>query len=291
MQKHFYLVGVAILLVSIANCAPKTVSSVHVDVRTAVNLPQQTLSPIKFWDWTTQTWTGNNAPYQRIRTEIDQAIARGEDPQELLNQQKGVAQQYSDNPQAQFAWGYVAYKSLPPWHSEYENGKPQKVAALALAKLQATDNYDYVRLRFLLPPDYHTSDLTQLEAKERLLDSLGQRLLQYAPNDADVKYRLLVIDGGILDRNASDLVVKKRALQYAQELIQEKPNVSRYRTLPGGIFTTCWSHTNSATDARAAIASYQDYLLNAPPNEEFRPQAQYLISVLQNALAHPAKIN
>ena len=46
-------------------------------------------------------------------------------------------------------------------------------------------------------------------------------------------------------------------------------------------------HEIEPADARAAIASYQDYLRLAPPNEEFRPQAENLIRVLREALAHP----
>lgn len=286
ITKTYYLMAAAIFLVAVAKCAPQIVGNVQLDLQPTVNLPQQTLPTAHLWDWTVQEWTGNDEPYRRIRTEIDQAIAMGKDPQELLKQQKQKAQQYPNNPQAQFAWGYAAYVSLPQWAGSYAKLK-QKSVADAVASLPATECYNYARLRFLLPLDYPTSDQTQIQAKARLVDALGQRLLHRDLNDLDVKYHLIDVDEMILGRDAADFAVKKRALQYTQEMIRARPHLSRYRTLSASVYVTCWSQTNDPNDARAAIASYQDYLRIAPRDEEFRPQAENLIKMLQEALMHP----
>jgi len=286
IPRLYFFLAATILLVGVAKCAPQIVNIVHLDLRPAVTLPQQMPSAAHVWDWTTQEWTQNDEPYHHIRTEIDQAIVMGKDPQSLLEQQKEIAKKYPNNPQAQFAWGYAAYTSLPRWAGSYAKQK-QKPAADAVASLPATNCYNYARLRFLLPQDYHTSDQTQLQADARLVDALGQRLLHHDLKDIDVKYHLVDVDEVILGRNPTDLMVKKRALRYSQELIQAQPEHSNYRTLPASVYVTCWSQTNDPADARAAIASYQDYLHMAPPNEEFRSRAQYLIKVLQKGLAHP----
>ena len=285
MPKTYYFIAVAIVFVGVAKCATQFVNIVHLDLSSAVNLPKQTLLVAQSWDWTTQEWTGNDKPYQRIRAEIDQSLAIGKDSQKLIEQQKEIAQKYPNNPQAQFAWGYATYTSLPQWTSSYEEWAHNPITD-AIASLPATNCYNYARLRFLLPLDYFNTNEAQIVANAHLVDALGQRLLQHNPNDLDVKYKLIDVDVSILGRSPTDLAVKNRALLYSQEMIQAKPQLSRYRTLPASIYVTCWAHTNNPADARAGIASYEDYLRIAPPDEEFRPDAQRLIKMLQDALAH-----
>lgn len=236
------------------------------------------------WNWTAQKWTGNDRPYQNIRNEIDKALDNGKNAKQLIEQQKGVAEQHPNNPQCQYAWAYTAYRSLPPWAGSYAKLK-QKPAGEALARLPATDCYNYSRLRFLLTMGYDTFDLRQVEVNARSAENLGRRLLQNHPSDLDVKYHLIDVDETILGRNPTDLTIKKRALYYSQEMIAAKPSHSNYRTLPASVYVTCWSQTNDPADARAAIASYRDYLRVAPPDEAFRAQAERLIKLLQDSLA------
>lgn len=280
------LASIAILMGLVVGAAALT-ANIRIDLSPAVNLPLQTVSAAHQWDWTSQAWTGSDTSYQQIKAQIDRAVTVGNDPQRLLKRQAEVARQHPNNPQAQFAWGYAVFVSMPQWGGDYEHNKAQAAPSEALAKLPAADSYEYTRLRFLLIPVIPYANAGQSRSDQRHLDSLGQRLLQHDPADYEVRYKLVHVEEAVLAWKPFDPAVKARALQYAQQLIQAKPAVDAYRSLPAGIYITCWTQTNDPADARAAIASYQDFLRIASPSNEFRPFAKHLISVLQDALDHP----
>ncbi len=274
------LVGLAIALAAFSR-------DIHLDLSQAADLPMQTASSAHQWDWTTQAWTKNDRPYQQIKVQIDKAVALGNDPQQLLARQAKIARQHPHNPQAQFAWGYATFVSLPQWGGDYEHNKRQTAPAEAMAALPITDSYEYARLRFLLIPLIPYANAVQSRSDQRHWDSLGQRLLQQNISDYQVRYKLVDVEIAVLAWKPFDPVVKARALQYAQQLIQEKPTVDAYYSLPAAIYITCWTQTNSPAEARAAIASYQNFLKVSSPGNDFRPTAKELIGVLQKALAHP----
>ena len=273
----------AVIIVYAAGSAP----NIRMDLRPSVDLPQRTVSQDHAWDWTTQAWVGNDLPYQSIRTQIDQAIAQGSDPQRLLALQMDIARQYPNNPQAQFAWGYAAFVSTSQLGSSHKRQKVLAIPSGAMANLPATDSYNYTRLRFLLTHLVPYANAVQSRSNQRLLEALGQRLLQHDTNDDATRYKLVQVEIAILGWKPFDPLVRARALKHAQELVQAKPDTMAYQVLPGDINTACWAQTNDPNDARAGIASYQAFLKVAPANDEFRPTAKELIGVMQKFLTTP----
>lgn len=275
-----FFVGIAIAFAAFSR-------TIHMDLSQSADLPVQTASSAHRWDWTTQAWTNNDQPYQQIKAQTDRAVMLGNDPKQLIVRQAKIARLHPHNPQAQFAWGYATFVSLPQWGSDYEHIKRQTAPAEAMAALPVTDSYEYTRLRFLLAPITPYPNAVQPRSDQRYLDSLGQRLLQQDTSDYEVLYELICVEIAVIAWKPLEPAVKARLLKYAQELIQAKPKVDAYYSLPAAIYITYWTQSNSPDDARAAIAAYQNFLKVSSPGNDFRPTAKELIGVLQKALAHP----
>ena len=202
------------------------------------------------WGWTTAPWNGDDRPYQRIRATIDNAVAGGRKPQELMYFYEASALKNPNDPQAQFRWAYAAYKAaltVDYYTGESILSKPRD--ALVLGPFPHT--YEYVRLIFLTE-DYAEMFVTQLLP-------VGKRLLLRNPNDLDVKY---AVAGDLMfSRSQAD---RQTALIYVEQLIRTEPERPHPRALLGLFYYRQWRVSRSKDDAYKAISSYEQYLQRAP---------------------------
>ena len=219
------------------------------------------------WAWTSEKWTGDGQPYLRMRQEIDQLITNGQNPDTLALQYKALASKDSSNSQSQFRWGYAAYKTA---------AKPGALPSLkldgvefALRRAKEPRNYEYTRLHFLV-----VARLTPYHQ----LKELGTRLLRHNPKDDEVKFYLVsILDPGLYNTE------KQQALKLAQELARSQPKRASTYSLIGETYLKVWIKSKSQGDADKSIAAYQQFLRLAPPNHQFRRQAQNWIKFLQKA--------
>ena len=209
-----------------------------------------------YYAWMNAPWTDDDQPYQRLRSNIDRAMASGQNFAAVsAPYQKGATQNPPDF-EAQFAYYYAVYKAVttPGDDSEAEKNFKLDNFYSSITITPHPHTYNYVRLAFF-------SELQYLP--DSLLIGVGRRLLKHDPKDADVEYALAkALNYG---PNATD---RAQAMAYQQDLAHRRPNDPRtYRLLADIYYRTAWLNHNQA-DAERAVAAYQRSLEVAPASHE-----------------------
>lgn len=224
--------------------------------------------------WLNEDWTGNAQPYQQIEQQIDEVASNKVALKALLLSSRALAERDAKNPQAQFRWVYSGWKMLTPSSSYWDRHRYLNGAFEAMVSAPSPNVYEYARLRFMVAPSCSQ------------LVPVGERLLRRTPSDMRMKYRvvsdyiqLLALIGTRTKR--VDDKVKARAVFLARELISADPANADYYSGLAGVYVTCWATKRDQGDAAKAVAAYQDYLRLAPPDDEFRSQAQAIIKDIQ----------
>jgi len=219
-------------------------------------------------EWTTKAWTGDDRPFQVARQDIDKAVASGRQADDLMKNYEKAVMQKPNDALAVFKWSYAAWLARNRFSNEDEQfkriGKPRE----ALRNIAFPRPYQFARLRFLV-------EAWSPETPQFLIP-VGDKLLQRNPQDYDVKYylaRLLLTSPNSKQR--------QRALTYIREFIAQKPQKASYHSLLGGFYFRQWEKSKSRADAANAIKAYKKYLELAPPDDEWREQAQRLINLIQ----------
>lgn len=202
--------------------------------------------------WFNVPWTGNDQPYQNIRSEIDQALAKGQKPASVLQKYRTFAQQQPNSPQAIFGYGYAVYEAetLPKGLNEAEVFQDSCKVSELWMKVHGPHTYDYARLMFL-----HES----LSSPTPDLIAVGKRLLARSPNDYEVEYGLATMASVSLKPTE-----RAQALIYQQDLAQRFPNDPRQYRLLAEIYRGDAARTHSEAQAARSIAAYERYLALAP---------------------------
>lgn len=234
--------------------------------------------------WASDPWTGDDAPYERIEHDADEALKNGGTVGNLLEQYSLQAQQKPTDPQAQFQWSYLAREVIlaQPHRSDWELDS-QEVISVLLARAVSPKTYSYDRLRFL-------------EARQDPnVTELGERLLKRDPNDVSVKYALINDYSGLFSEKSQkshtvDPKLKQRALVLAQQIIHVEPLNPDYHVALAGVYVSSFEDHKNADDAAAAIAAYEDYFKLVPPEDFERKRRQIIVNELQSYLsANPAR--
>ena len=98
--------------------------------------------------------------------------------------------------------------------------------------------------------------------------------------NAEVKYQLL----SLLDPSESTKEMTE-SLALAKELIDLDPKRPSAHAAYAGVYWVIWEMTEKRSDAEIAIQSYKKFLELAPPDHEFRGQAERLISFIEKRLS------
>jgi tetratricopeptide (TPR) repeat protein len=255
LPKGFYKTIILVSL-SVFTLAAFADRSATVSPRTANETSQ--------FSWTMTSWTGDDKPYQKIRTDLE-ALANGG---QLT---KSVSQSYQEeathNPhdaQAVFRATYSFYLGRqlhPPINAT------KVMSDLIFEAAPSPHTYNYARTRFL-------NDATYIPKSEYV--SLAQRLLKHTPNDYDVEYYLIRCF-----KPWKSHAEKQEALHYTHDLIKKNPNKpSAYSTL-GYVYFSTWMAKHNRSDAKQAITAFQKYLAIAPSNYNFRTVAQNTIEYIK----------
>ena len=216
------------------------------------------------WVWTTEEWTGDEKPYQRIRLYIDKFIAQGQKPDNLARKYKVLAQKDTSDPQAQFRWGYAAFRAAaksatPELHLQgVEN---------AFEWTNSPRTAEFARVWFLViarNSPYHR------------LSSVGERLVRRFPKEDELKFYVIkVLDPGLV---ASE---RPKSLKLARELVQSQPKRPSAYSVLGETYFKIWTKSKNPADANKAIAAYRKVIQIAPPNHPSCKEAQGWIKFIQ----------
>ena len=195
--------------------------------------------------WTQESWTTQgDAP---LRTWREQLAARYTDkdiPDSVVQQYKQAALQAPQDRRKLFQWGYSAYllyRSI--------SGQPTDAELMgALLKAKSPYSYEFQRMHYLLNAAMGFQDQHSL--------SLGERLVKSNPRDYDVLVR--VCKGISVETPES----KRKALQYARDLIQLAPERAYSYAVLASIYNTIWilSSAKDTEAARQSVHYYQEYL-------------------------------
>lgn len=245
---------------------------------------QQMSTPVYSDKWVNHQWAADEAPYRKIRHDVDAQVSADKDSVGVAEQAMEAAFGNSNNPLAMYRWGYAAYKlayqacyhSTAVQPNEIVQGGDQNARQAAIAQtfndadyqMQQVANpkgYSYSRLIFLLRamreftkqyvPPAESADIWQ-----------GEYLIAHKPDDWDVKEALARMLA--THRNVD---YKKRALQYANEVVRTRPTSPQaWQTLGITYISIATLSRRSRGDdvdyAAKAIAAYQKCLRLAPPD-------------------------
>lgn len=231
----------------------------------------QDLAAARRHDWANEPWSGNNKPYQQVRSDMERALASGQDMESLRIKYGLLAQQHPDNPVAQLQWAYAASMSIT---HKTDGGKAQGKmygVAEALAHVRSPRAYDYARERFLIEVWFDRTNG---------LENLGERLLAHSPADYNVQYDYIRVLNWSPRPNA-----RQKAIAQAEQLIGRYPHKPSPYTLLAGIYTERWWNTHDKGDANKALAYFQKYLQLAPPAYTHREDVKRVMASIRKEMA------
>lgn len=230
--------------------------------------PTEMMKSSSQWNWTKQKWVKSEVPFLHLREKIDREFAKSVGKKGVLiifQEHASQAKKIPNDTKAAFAWIYSAYKAqqLDP---QFDRKLFTRARMALLLGRYPFDNSEWARLRFLVESQpFPRSPLT----------SIGERLLEKYPQDAEVKYQL------VRAFSPTNPVEKQKALKYSQDLIRLEPKRPSYHALLAGIYLKSWLAHKNKTEADKAITAYNQFLLLAPLNHQFRPQAKRTIELLK----------
>lgn len=219
--------------------------------------------------WLSEPWTGDETHFLTARSETEKLLRNGYDSKALAKKYALRAQKHPTSPLLVFRWGLATYYAAQKESDVWE--PPYRQALLAtLSTVPSPHSREFARMRFLIESRF---------LGETYLKKIGERLLNYNPNDTAVKISIFRVLSVITNPDDSQI-----ALSYARGLIVANPrNPLAYRKL-GGVYYEISIRVNTRANCQAAINAYQSFLKYSKPTDRFYPTAKYLISVLQKTM-------
>jgi hypothetical protein len=222
--------------------------------------------------WLTTPWTSSDAPYLAMRKEIAAKIKVGLPVKAALAAERQNAIDHPNDFAAQYRWLYAANLASP-------NGEDFDNQALAaVASLDPCNIAIVARSRWL------SIMQTQQNEDHPALQPLGERLLQFHPQDHTVRLHLIydLCAGRPGPYSVRPLA---KALTMAQIWVKEEPsNPASHSTL--GYVWDSYYHAlgRRRVYAQKAIDEYKQYLRLAKPGDDFRPGAERIVKGLTQNL-------
>ncbi len=237
--------------------------------------PNKVQPPVYLWSdhtkWTTEAWTSNDKPYQIIRSQIDNALAKSPQMDRvLLAKYAADHKAHPASPTALFRWAFTSLKLAPQSLVLGDDGLDGVRDAFAKTPFPRT--YNYARLGYLLYQ--HAFALPNFT-------KIGERLLKQQPVDFPVQY--YYINSLTASSNLSDI---QAALAETQKLIRQQPNKISLYALEGSVYHRLWGYDvimklPKKANADLCIAAYQEYLNRSPANDPFRKNAEDMIDLVK----------
>ena len=225
-------------------------------------------------DWVNHQWTADETPYRQIRDEVDLQMIGDKKFAQVTEDAMENAFTHFKNPLAMYRWGYAAYKQAYQacYHShstedarEAEISQSLSDADYQMQQVPNPQSYSYSRLIFLLRA---MREFTQqyVSIAESADIEQGEFLIDYKPDDWEVKEAL-----ALMLATHRNLDYKKRAIQYASEVVRANPKSPQaWQTLGlafHSIGTVSEKRRGDDIDyAAKAIEAYQKCLQLAPPD-------------------------
>lgn len=226
--------------------------------------------------WTKETWTTEgDAPLRAWREQLESRYYAVDIPENIVEQYKQKSLKSPEQRRALFQWGYSAYLLFrrDPGHTR------DLQLWSALAKTKAPYSYEFIRMRYLveMSQGFHNAQIT----------ALGERLAKADPKDYTLMSYVCV---SYLLNNPEG---KRKALMYANEMIQIDPNRATGYAAVANIYYNVWIISNAKdTDAaRQAVQGIKEYLKREtrPNQAENKKTNQIIMDRLNHSIAEADK--
>ena len=210
--------------------------------------------------WAHEQWTSNDAPYVLVRSQIERAFARDEQPQLLVARYEAAAKSEPNNPLVQFGWAYtvrLATKS-PSFHVEDTQDLLASVS-VALAETPSPHTYAYDHLRYLIWLQWGGGGASHF------LKDMAYRLLAKNPKD----FPILMGLAGIYTQNR-DAMAQQKGYALIQKMIKDYPNKPEVYDLLGCWYYFQYLSYRDPINYHLAMNTYQKALGMYPPQSTRR---------------------
>lgn len=214
-------------------------------------------------NWIVSEWTGDDSSFAKERRRLEAAPLS--QLQAVLHQGHRWGLSSPPKPAMWFSYGTAAYLSTTKWKRDATNDLVR--AADWSTRIVSPPTPTYARLQFLLS----TRGLPRPELKD-----IGLRLARRDAKDYDVRYYLC--KSLVPDRIPANKALALRLCDEMQSLSPKRPSAYSAR---GSVYFRCWLARKEEKDRKGALSAYKHYLQLAPATDEFRSQAQRLITMLQ----------
>lgn len=211
--------------------------------------------------WQTEKWTGSDAPFIQTRDRIETSLRQGTSLEVMLNEAETTAVQKPYEPTVQFAWCYLAYKSVKA--VKYPNGRDVKFVRLQ----QRLHNSVQGMIFGTQPHSYVYSRLLFLARREDSggydYATIGHRLIAWNSEDDEIRRTLIR-----MDTDSFYPPKTQEALDYARYLYRKSPDDAKLYFMIGNIyFSDFLAHKQSGV-ADEAIANWHKSFQRSVPSKE-----------------------
>jgi tetratricopeptide (TPR) repeat protein len=222
--------------------------------------------------WLNKPWTGDDAPYAAVRSEVDSDVLRGDLHSKIAGYQAAYAADPTDlAKQIRYVYALWADK----WWNGYfyfENEREQTDMddfTDSLWRQHRPNTFNYTRMAAICCDSW---------GLEPGLLPFVQRLLKKDPGDLPARFAL-----SVMLSVTGKAALQTQAITDANILENEYPTNANIRMLQGSAYYCRWNITKDPALAQKSIAAYKRFLDLAPPNDFYRQLVIYAMGNIQKA--------
>lgn len=211
--------------------------------------------------WQTEKWIGSDTPFIQARDRIEASLKQGTPLEAMLNEAETSAVQKPYEPAAQFAWCYLAYKSVKA--VKYPDGRDKRFLRLTQrlhnsiqGMIFGTQPQSYVYSRLLFLARAYDGDGSDYA-------TIGHRLIARNSEDDEMRRTLIEID---TDRFYPPKT--QEALDYARYLYRKSPDDADLYFMIGNIYYGEFLTHKQSQVADQAIANWHESFQRSAPSKQ-----------------------
>jgi hypothetical protein len=236
------------------------------------------------FDWAKDPVDGDDTPFKRIRSEVDDLIRQGKDKTQLAEEYREAAIMQPENAEAQFRWVYAAYHATNHWQRSAQKTGLLRDAYAYMGIPKNPRSFEYARLRFIV------SQITWPErgpapGGNRNVINLGIRLLEKAPKD-DFDLRYFGINAIAHTAGVKNVEPLEKSLRLTLELQKDFPKRVEPVAMLSSAYGSLFALKKEAHLADRSLHYSRQYLNIAPENYESRKQELKQIERIKSLKRH-----
>lgn len=210
--------------------------------------------------WQTEKWTGSDAPFIQTSDRIEASLRQGTSLEEMLNEAEAMAVKKPYESTAQYAWCYLAYKSVkvvkfPDAVGKKFNRLRQRLGNSTQGMIFGTQPHSYIYSRLLF--------LARREEGGSEYAMIGHRLIARNSEDDEIRRTLIR-----MDTDSFYPPKTQEALDYARYLYRKSPDDADLYFMIGNIYYGEFLTHKQSQVADQAIANWHKSFQRSAPSKQ-----------------------